>query len=184
MRQKPNKFQAPAGEFGLSSWTVQRYMGTPPLEHKSARVARPTLIHTSWLKPHGHYVSSLRWRGNELQLILRLSVWLPDQTERRLSVLVDTGAEANLIRSGLVPEHLHEVSTDPLSLRMATGQELQGGRRVVETNLGFKPANQSASICPSCRFQPLASLGSEGGGGKTPRPELQRRPEPSLSPSR
>jgi hypothetical protein len=73
-----------------------------------------------------------------MQLVMLLSVFLPDNTEKKLKVLIDTGAQANLIRMGTVSDSLFSVSTDPLNLRMANGQRLEGGRRVVETTLGFR----------------------------------------------
>jgi hypothetical protein len=73
-----------------------------------------------------------------MQLVMLLSVFLPEDTEKKMKVLIDTGAQANLIRMGTVPDSLFSVSTDPLNLRMANGQRLEGGRRVVETNLGFR----------------------------------------------
>ena len=41
---------------------------------------------------------------NELQLVLELKTELEGGERRNLKVLVDTGAEANLIRTGLVPK--------------------------------------------------------------------------------
>ena len=62
----------------------------------------------------------------------------PTNRKKKLKVLIDTGAQANLIRMGAVEDHFFSVSNVPLNLRIANGQRLEGGRRVVQTTLGFR----------------------------------------------
>ena len=114
----------------------------------------PSEIRAYWRHPsRSFHVSSLRFRNNELQLVMLISVCLADNTERKLKVLIDTGAQANLIRIGLAPENMLSVSNDPLCLRMANGQRLEGGRRVVSTCLGFRQVVRG-EILPSLFQRP------------------------------
>ena len=55
-----------------------------------------------------------------------------------LRVLIDTGAQANLIRRGVVDDHLMYPARNPLFLRTANGQVLEGGRRVTKMALKFR----------------------------------------------
>ena len=66
---------------------------------------------------------------NELQLVLELKTELEGGERRNLKVLVDTGAEANLIRTGLVPKRFTRPAHKVLELVAVNGQVLQGGKR-------------------------------------------------------
>ena len=60
-----------------------------------------------------------------------------DTFQRELTVLVDTGAQVDLIRRGLVPEHLTEAVTVLLRLVMANTQPMKGGKREARLDLIF-----------------------------------------------
>ena len=62
------------------------------------------------------------------QLVMRTTAILPNGKEQVLNVLVDTGAEACLVRKGLMPEHLTHLAPKPLKFETADGQPLKGGR--------------------------------------------------------
>ena len=64
---------------------------------------------------------------NELQLVLELKAELEGGERRNLKVLIDTGAEANLIRTGLVPKRFTRPAHKVLELVAVNGQVLQGG---------------------------------------------------------
>ena len=66
---------------------------------------------------------------NELQLVLELKTELEGGEKRNLKVLVDTGAEANLIRTGLVPKRFTRPAHMVLELVAVNGQVLQGVRQ-------------------------------------------------------
>ena len=52
-------------------------------------------------------------------------------------VLIDTGAEVNLIRRGIIPPHLLSPASRPLRLVAANNQRLPGGRDVATVHLQF-----------------------------------------------
>ena len=61
-------------------------------------------------------------RGEEkLQLMLSLPIRLKNGVEKVISALVDTGAQAYLIREGIVPTHLTTLTQRPLELVAANG---------------------------------------------------------------
>ena len=53
-------------------------------------------------------------------------------------MLIDTRAEENLIRKGLLPAHQFVSARKVLNLVRANGQPLQGGKRTVDLNLAFR----------------------------------------------
>ena len=58
---------------------------------------------------------------------MKLPVFLPNGEAQFLKVLVDTGAEANLVRINLLPNHLFFSAPKPLNFVTASGQRLGGG---------------------------------------------------------
>ena len=72
-----------------------------------------------------------------MQLLLRVPALLSNDEQKYLEILVDTGAEANLVRIGLLPDHLFFTASRILKLLTANGQRLAGGTRVIETTLAF-----------------------------------------------
>ena len=67
---------------------------------------------------------------------MKLEAEMVNGERQAIRVLIDTGAQANLIRRGLLEEHLMYAARTPLTLTTANGQRLEGGGRV--TNLGLK----------------------------------------------
>ena len=74
---------------------------------------------------------------NELQLVLELKTELEGGERRNLKVLVDTGAEANLIRTGLVPKRFTRPAHKVLELVAVNGQVLQGGKTTAYVKVYF-----------------------------------------------
>jgi hypothetical protein len=68
--------------------------------------------------------------GKERQLLLKTDVELRNGDIQKMDILVDTGAEANLIRKGLISNHLTYVARKPLKFATANGQSLGGGTPV------------------------------------------------------
>ena len=54
-----------------------------------------------------------------------------------LNVLVDTGAQSNLIRTGLVPDRLWKEASRPLEFRTVSHEMLPSGTREIEAQLWF-----------------------------------------------
>ena len=75
--------------------------------------------------------------GKHLQLLMQVDAFLPNGDGKKLFVLVDTGAQANLIRSDLVPYHLTFNARTPVRLVAANQQLMIGGDRTVCLQLGF-----------------------------------------------
>ena len=90
------------------------------------------------LQPENFYViGSCQSKNSHFQLILKLPIRLQNGETRILKVLVDTGAEANLVKLNLLPNHLFSQAPSVLKFRTANGQVLAGGDRVIQTSLGF-----------------------------------------------
>ena len=61
-----------------------------------------------------------------MQLLLKVPVLLSNDEKRYLEILVDTGAEANLVRIGLLPDDLFFTAARILKFLTANGQRLAG----------------------------------------------------------
>ena len=90
------------------------------------------------LKPREKYVvGSCHTTGENTQLVMDLLVDLPNGDQQILKALIDTGAETNLVRQGVLPGHLFHSAPNPLKLVSAGGQRLEGGERLIELALEF-----------------------------------------------
>ena len=69
--------------------------------------------------------------GNDRQLLINTVVELLNGEEQKMNFLVDTGAEANLIRQVLVSDHLMYCEKDPLNLKQQMAKVWRGGGRQV-----------------------------------------------------
>ena len=76
-------------------------------------------------------------KGSARQLVMRLRATTCVGRDFWLNVLIDTGAEANLIKIGLL--HTEEVrrSHRPLALRTADGSKMRGGTQEAVLRLAF-----------------------------------------------
>ena len=84
-----------------------------------------------------------RNRNGDLQLLLQVQARAADGDLYPLRVLVDTGAQANLVRRGVLPERLFAPAERPLSLSTACGQAMEGGQREVQLHIGLKKENMN-----------------------------------------
>jgi hypothetical protein len=85
------------------------------------------------LQPTSFYVMKCsKKESNNMQLLLKVPALLSNDEKKYLEVLVDTGAEANLVRIGLLPDHLFFTASKILKLLTANGQRLAGGTRITE----------------------------------------------------
>ena len=75
---------------------------------------------------------------DELQLLMRLFVRLPTGEGRVLNALIDTGAQVNLIRTGLLEPRLLQRAKSPVRLVTANNQVLQGGDKTVSLEVTFR----------------------------------------------
>jgi hypothetical protein len=72
-----------------------------------------------------------------MQLIMKIPAYLFNGEKVVLKVLIDTGAEANLVRKGLISGHLFGAAPKILRFITAGGQVLPGGDRTIELDLEF-----------------------------------------------
>jgi hypothetical protein len=73
--------------------------------------------------------------GDKVQLLLDMDVELPNSKLKNMKILVDTGAQINLVKRGLIPPSLWQRARNPVRLITANNSVLGGGDYVV--NLGF-----------------------------------------------
>ena len=86
-----------------------------------------------------HEVGKIRELQNgRKQLLLHIRAKTQQGRPLTLRALVDNGAEANLIRKGLLPPHIMQISKNPLALVTADGTRMDGGSREVTLKLTFK----------------------------------------------
>ena len=75
--------------------------------------------------------------GSKWQLLMNIQVELPNGVVQKLDILVDTGAEANLVKLNRLPRHLTYAAGRPLKFVTASGQHLDGGATCVDLTLEF-----------------------------------------------
>ena len=75
--------------------------------------------------------------GNALQLLMEIQTELPNRQLQVLDMLVDTGAEANIVKLGKLPRHLVYAAPKPLKFVTARGQRLRGGDTCIDLHLEF-----------------------------------------------
>jgi hypothetical protein len=76
--------------------------------------------------------------GNALQLLMEIQTELPNRQLQVLDMLVDTGAEANIVKLGKLPGHLVYAAPKPLKFVTASGQRLRGGGYLHRLALGIR----------------------------------------------
>ena len=75
--------------------------------------------------------------GEEIKLTMELRVRLPSGDEKTLKVLIDTGAEANLIKEGVLSKSEFVRAEKRLFFVTANGRPMKGGETLVELDLIF-----------------------------------------------
>ena len=73
-------------------------------------------------------VNQVRSYNGALQLILQVGAKLANGQCKQIKILVDTGAEANLIKTGIIPPHLTFPAVKSINLVSANGQPIRGGQ--------------------------------------------------------
>ena len=97
-------------------------------------------------------VDRVRTKG-DLRLILEVDARLPSGNLQPLKVLVDTGAETNLIREGLVSPVEFLPAKHHLCLTTANGQRLRGGRNIFCTDLKFNRISSEGDVMEGCSLR-------------------------------
>ena len=88
------------------------------------------------LTPRGRHIQMIADKGEERQLLMRVLATHKDGAKHILHILIDTGAQANLIRMGVTRNILIH-SAKPLVLFTANGARMAGGVKEVTLDLFF-----------------------------------------------
>ena len=87
--------------------------------------------------------------GESLQLLLKIPARLDNGDEVVLSALIDTGAEANLVQTRVLPSSMFFPAQTPLNLVTANGCPLMGGRSCVHVTFSLiQEVNGRILSCP------------------------------------
>ena len=131
----------------LSAATIVAKQGQSSENTPKEIMLEKNILHT----PQEYRKNKVTQQGDKLQLLLKISAELPDGSHRVLDVLVDTGAEANLTRVGLFPNHLTRAAEIPLKFVTANGQGLVGGQTCVDLVLEFTQVVDGRVLPDPCR---------------------------------
>jgi hypothetical protein len=91
--------------------------------------------------------------GEFLQLLMDIEVKCVDGARKTISILVDTGAEANLVRKGLLVDSLMQIAREPLTFVTANGQPLEGGKNRTRFTLFFEQVVDGQTLPQNRSFQ-------------------------------
>ena len=75
--------------------------------------------------------------ADDLQLLMPILVQCPGGTQKLMNVLVDTGAQVNLIPEGRIASEFLEPAAEPVRLPAANNQSIRGGDMVVPLTMSF-----------------------------------------------
>ena len=105
-------------------------------------------IPKSWCKigKGAFKVRKITRRGGSLQLLMPLKVQFVDGIKGILKILIDTGAEANLIYKGLAPIRLVYQAEEPLTFLAANEGTIEGGDTCVDATLTFSQDVEGAFL--------------------------------------
>jgi len=98
-------------------------------------------------------------RGGALQLMVEVIISVGD-CQRKIRALIETGAQANLIRGNIFPDEFWENSKQPLALTTVNGEILSGGRREVQTKITFhvEPEEELDEGTPNTTWSTLVTF--------------------------
>ena len=113
-------------------------MGLGPKDLAQAMENYPTSYRGEWDDGLKRVVVDRVRTEKDLRLLMDIYARLPSGKGQVLKVLIDTGAEANLIREGLVSSQEFCKAEECLNLTTANGQTLRGGQRELHTHLLFR----------------------------------------------
>ena len=118
-----------------NEWVEVRGNGTvPPNLPEKPRVLMPIRL-VSAAPPAKGTVNQLD--DGAVQLTLELMFCTQNGEQKRVKVLIDTGAQINVVRRGLFSEEVLRPAKRPLWLSLANGQPFWGGDTEIATKLVF-----------------------------------------------
>ena len=83
-------------------------------------------------------VNQVHMVGADFHLLMPVTVETDNGLRKVCNILVDTGAEANLIRKDFWPEEYFQEARRKLRFVVADGSVMQGGRRTMRMHMAFK----------------------------------------------
>ncbi len=102
----------------------------PRLAGEHRKRPRHIRVADRWINPLNGLANEWMNGGRQMQLLLDIDASLPNGTLVALKVLVDTGAQVNLIKERLVPCQFFRRAENPLKLITANSSILEGVRKL------------------------------------------------------
>ena len=99
-----------------------------------------TIKQEMMLESDAYEIGKISTYGEELQLVMLLEAYPSNKKMRKIKALIDTGAEANLVKRGLFERRLFGEAEKPVQLIAANGQRLGGGTKTIKLDMGFNPS--------------------------------------------
>ena len=118
-----------------------------PNRHLSSNPA--TVLHPHQLDPpENMLVGQVTKQSSSWQLLMDVQAKPAGGKPFPLRILIDTGAQANLVRPGALPEGILHPSPKPLSLNSVNGTNISGGKNEVNLSLEFSLALEQQNYSP------------------------------------
>ena len=111
------------------------YLLQPIINRRHVQVSQSCLT-----DPDSFLVGKVTKNETDLQLALILPIRTSSGYAKTLRTLIDTGAEVNLIKQGVLDSYFFRLADDPVSLVTANGQYMSGGTRTVDLEISFTPS--------------------------------------------
>lgn len=110
-----------------------------PTPQSGERNPRPRRVRVArrWMDPLRNLENDWKKGGRHIQLLLNIDARLPNGSFLALKILVDTGAQVNLIKEKLVARQFFSSAENPVRLITANNTILEGGSHVVQLGLFF-----------------------------------------------
>ena len=103
------------------------------------------------LEEHGapFTIGKVEKRGRKRQLLMEV-IATAGREKLPMKVLIDTGAQANLVRRDLFPPECLRPARKPLALSTVSGEALPGGQQEVKLKLLFSAETDTGKQVPEC----------------------------------
>ena len=111
-------------EIEAQNWGPEKLLEEMEFHRKRAKQEEPRKI------PRRVVIDRVCREGEEIKLTMEVRVRLTSGDEKILKVLIDTGAEANLIKEGVLPKNEFVRAEKGLFFVTANGRPMKGGRNI------------------------------------------------------
>ena len=111
------------------------------------------LVGPRLLKPSKSYIlGTCVSKAENTQLVMQIPAKMPNGEILVIKALIDTGAEANLVRTGFFPRHLFQGAAKPLRLVTASGHQMEGGTGPLKQSWNFQHFRTIRPVWVKCRL--------------------------------